>query len=1331
MTRNDTQKPSLPGTVRDRLLSVRRRRTWQGTLEAVMAAGATIVVVALLAMAVDWLASPRDTVLRTALTTTVLLATAAVFIGVLARLALSWRRLTAIALDVDRSVPDLQERWSTVTELAQTKDPASMRGSENLLAHVSAEAESLTGRVRVGRVVSSRPLLLVLGCLTGALVVAGVVFAYGGRDARVLLSRLARPTADVSLTELTSLTGDAVVPIGEPLALRVADDGRRHPSALLAIRSENGEQRTIELSRRANGDAAFEHSIAAVRESFDYRVSEGDGRTPWHRVTAVDPPVLAEVRFRVAPPEYLETEATESAALPRRHVAIEGSSLRLAMRASKPVPAMELRFARVGSRTVPVGEDGWCVFETELAETVAFAIHMTDEHGVANRKPKTCRIVVRPDRPPVVKIVDPNADIVVTPDAEVPVRVVMRDDQGLNLETARLDVMRTGPDGEEELLDVIPLETRATAGGREGSPTRAEGRTTLDLKKYDVEHGQKLTYVARVSDRRQSSSSQQARIAEGTPPGQGQQSQQASEGDPGGESSGGRASEGQELADSGDGQSGERSQNPKHGFDDHQDPNDDRGEQSGSQQARSGQGENQDVPGSPSSKSNQPCQAASQEGAQPSPGKMTQRYWPGGGACSSTAHITVDKYAGEYEGQRRRKLQMAVDRILARVDAALAAAEGGVDPLAAHVRERKPWVARQDAQLTDAQAHVAAASKEIDEAAQVSSGTPYAFVGLTLRELGVCHVTPAAEQLKRAASLPHDPAPQQEALETALLEIIEARAKLARLTSAFQELARQENLAEKVAHFKKVHQMFVEDLAKILKPAAERLNPRGKKTNFAEFSDEEAEKLMALLQERYAKLKELMADLAKALEDDPVLLRRFMASMRNGAMTLRDQLTVLARRQGGQFEQTRAWVTSGEQRRDAALKVIDGAMLVEQEEIAASAREMIDAMETWMPRTVDQKHAAVKRCFDEARRVTLATHRVAAVGTPGELDAALPEAEALMDRLGELEVALMQLYKGAPDDPKVAVHGGRRAAEVRMIGERQRQWVRRVKAAHAGDYGKAAMVGQGQLVIDTLELDSKLDGAAAKYAGISPEIGQGFLRLRELLGEKIIAEQREAGRAFGRKDVVAAADHQQLAVSGYAEAEQVFDDLLTKIEDSFLRDGVAQAGAPGALPPMKTLEELLRALEDEEKALETLGLACIATATNLMLMLDWMSPEEGAGQGAGQGQGAGMGQGMSRAAIAQQMLQQALQRMQQAGRISDQELARLRAEAKRLASELGEQPGEGSGRRWDTLVSRLRRDLRQGRGTTPPEQYRAAIEDYFRTVAAADDEAARAADDDE
>ena len=96
---------------------------------------------------------------------------------------------------------------------------------------------------------------------------------------------------------------------------------------------------------------------------------------------------------------------------------------------------------------------------------------------------------------------------------------------------------------------------------------------------------------------------------------------------------------------------------------------------------------------------------------------------------------------------------------------------------------------------------------------------------------------------------------------------------------------------------------------------------------------------------------------------------------------------------------------------------------------------------------------------------------------------------------------------------------------------------------------------------------------------------------------------------------------------------------------------------------------------------------------------DWLSPNSGGG-GGGLG-GAAMGQA-----------QQAMQN-----------LNRLQQDVRRANRRIKQTDGQNATRknrrdriRWNTLASELEEKLRQGRGHTPPEQYRRAIERYFETI---------------
>ena len=126
-------------------------------------------------------------------------------------------------------------------------------------------------------------------------------------------------------------------------------------------------------------------------------------------------------------------------------------------------------------------------------------------------------------------------------------------------------------------------------------------------------------------------------------------------------------------------------------------------------------------------------------------------------------------------------------------------------------------------------------------------------------------------------------------------------------------------------------------------------------------------------------------------------------------------------------------------------------------------------------------------------------------------------------------------------------------------------------------------------------------------------------------------------------------------------------------------------------------------LEDEKKALEGLGIPC--RPINVSIQKDWLKSGSGSGQ-----------QARAQARVAQSQAQLAAEKAQRAS-----EQARKLAQ-KRASELVGPQLAEGQSgpkrpsRSWNTLVSQLGDELRQGRDNVPPEQYRQAIEQYFNTI---------------
>ena len=208
--------------------------------------------------------------------------------------------------------------------------------------------------------------------------------------------------------------------------------------------------------------------------------------------------------------------------------------------------------------------------------------------------------------------------------------------------------------------------------------------------------------------------------------------------------------------------------------------------------------------------------------------------------------------------------------------------------------------------------------------------------------------------------------------------------------------------------------------------------------------------------------------------------------------------------------------------------------------------------------------------------------------------------------------------------------------------------------------------------------------------------------------------------ALNQPDIPEAADHQADATNAFEKAEKQFDEILQMIADK--QDQAPPPSSPGGSPP--SLEDMLTMLKNEQKLAEQLGLS--GRPLNVSIMRDWMNPSSSSGGGQSQASGRAAQQ---QANAAQRQANNA-QRQGRGQRNRGNNFGRGRARgAGRGPAQFdpnadGEgEPGEpvGAGPRapvesWNTLVSKLGDEIRQGRDNVPPEQYRQAIEHYFEQI---------------
>jgi hypothetical protein len=690
-------------------------------------------------------------------------------------------------------------------------------------------------------------------------------------------------------------------------------------------------------------------------------------------------------------------------------------------------------------------------------------------------------------------------------------------------------------------------------------------------------------------------------------------------------------------------------------------------------------------------------------------------------ASSSTMKIHIDEWAGSFKGQQREKLEIAIDPVLKELDATLAKAIDALRPVFVELRKGKIVGDQYQKSLRSADTRIAHGESLVSELVHKTTDTPYAFIGLQLVDITELHVSPARVDLKAAKPEASD---KELHVHQAVFHLTRAREMLAELTRTYERVKRDVKLAEEMQRIKKMYQTFVEDAGSLLRSSRPSLNPRDRKIAELEL-DEEFLKKYEELQKRWEKI---LAEVAKALAKDPRLLARYMSMSRRSADTLRDQLTILNNRQqelavpvarldarsapsptddntkidpvpkadpaktkNNEIEE----LFLPEPNKPAVSKTAAGSDLVrlslnrDLAEIASGAVAVQEDLGVWLPRGLKPDDARIAPLNAQAARVSVkATQAAAAITTPKGRSTVAKDVQELTGQLKDFESALVKLAEN--DDAELAGHVNRRLARVRKLQLLAAAWTQKNVHVQARQFHRALEMDQHRLSEETLEYTGKLDRIQAQLNGLPEDVVAIADELKDILKYDVLVDQMSAELKLRDRDLPAAQEHQKKALGGLARAEERFDKLIDRVIQE-------QDKIPPEVPDidnmqLQTLEELLAQLENEADLAEELGIP--TRPTNLQTLRDWLM-RSGSGGGGGMG-----GRGQRGQRLAGRAREEALRAVRKAGQVDQ---GRLPANANR----------------WNTLASRLEDAVRQGRGNTPPRQYRQAIERYFERISGA------------
>lgn len=495
---SDFRTIEVPRVVKSKLRRVRGRKTRMRLSTAIVGAAAVLLAAMLVAMLIDWYIMPISTIFRTVLTGAAVVAAGAALVVWAGRALFTGRTMPEVASDVDRSLPRMEERWSTITELNAAPREQQTQVHPAIAQRVSREAALWEPHVEPRDVVSGRSFRRGLAAVTLTLIVLFVLVIADWQQTSVLLSRFWAPQTPISFTQIQLKTGEMLAARGEPVEIEATLSGRPVDEATLQLKPGDGPQKEVLVLPSGDDRRELGHRIRAADESFDYRLLAGDGRTEWQSVTVADRPKLAGVRFQVTPPDYTGRKPQNLKELPPTATIIEGSKLEVAFLPKEGVQEFRLQLGDEQVTALQPDDEGWYRWSQMVETDMTLSPLMTESHGLENRHPPYCHVHVYRDQAPSVRVVTPEKGMAVRPDDQIEIQFQAEDDFAIG--KAELVVFQepTEMGGEPVEISVqdIPL-------GDDQNKRRIQGSVALNLSDYELEDGTELTYSIRVYDTRQ------------------------------------------------------------------------------------------------------------------------------------------------------------------------------------------------------------------------------------------------------------------------------------------------------------------------------------------------------------------------------------------------------------------------------------------------------------------------------------------------------------------------------------------------------------------------------------------------------------------------------------------------------------------------------------------------------------------------------------------------------------------------------------------------------------------------------------------------------------
>lgn len=403
---------------------------------------------------------------------------------------MAWRQLllpllqplttTFLALRIEHRFPGLHSRVLSAVEFLQHRMDARL-GSPELQRAVVDDALRDLENITPGDIVETRDVKRIT--FAGAILCAmlGTVVILHPVEAATSVKRLMFPFSECPWPrqfELKLVRADLspviqapdtplLIARGDTLELYVVDERGRLPARVWfehrlgeedPLQREPLRQTTLRDDKGRSWDAAV-ISWVASRGPLQFRATGGDDDTmALVRVEVVEPPTLQSLQVTVTPPGY-SGRAAETQPQGVGHVqGLLGTEITVQASSDKPLKSARLRVADKPAKSLEIADDKQSFtasFKITEPGVTGYWFELTDSAGFID--PEAPRFELRgiADAVPEVIIEQPIADLLLAVDADLPVRILAKDDLGLT------DVRITYTLNDDPAQKFIPLVTHS------------------------------------------------------------------------------------------------------------------------------------------------------------------------------------------------------------------------------------------------------------------------------------------------------------------------------------------------------------------------------------------------------------------------------------------------------------------------------------------------------------------------------------------------------------------------------------------------------------------------------------------------------------------------------------------------------------------------------------------------------------------------------------------------------------------------------------------------------------------------------------------------------